>query len=157
MSCIQAFFDIFLEQIKTCIDDFGSLTLLQSEGGNKSLRLADNIDLVAGSIDKLTVLASRLTTNSDHLDFCVEVRLMIETKTVTTRKGKHVCLQEITVEERRWVRLTSFNILAPTDRMKGLQHYVVQETFSQCDKRTAIAVPILFPTENVRSEAALLC
>ena len=30
----------------------------------------------------------------------------------------------------------NFNIMAPTDRMKGLQHYVVQETFSQCDRVT---------------------
>ena len=32
----------------------------------------------------------------------------------------------------------NFNIylLAPTDRMKRLQHYVVQETFSHCDRVT---------------------
>ena len=29
-----------------------SLTLLPSEGGTKSLRLADNVDLIAGSKDK---------------------------------------------------------------------------------------------------------
>ena len=36
-------------------------TLLQSEGGLKSLRLADNIDLIAGSKDKLIDLVRRLT------------------------------------------------------------------------------------------------
>ena len=38
-----------------------SFTLLQSEGGTTSLLLADNIDLMAGSKDKLTDLARRLT------------------------------------------------------------------------------------------------
>ena len=54
------------------------------------------------------------------------------------------------------MRLTTFNILAPTDRMKWLQHCVNQETFSHCDRITDKTLPILFPMENVRSEAALL-
>ena len=61
------------------------------------------------------------------------------------------------MEERRWMRLTILNILAPTDRMKGLQHYVIQETFSHCDRITDKTLPLLFPMENVRSEAVLLC
>ena len=37
------------------------MPLWQSEGGKTFLRLADNIDLIAGSKDKLTELTGRLT------------------------------------------------------------------------------------------------
>ena len=55
--------DILLEQTKT--NALGaSLAVLHSEGGT---RLADNIDLIAGSNDKLTDLTSRWTYQ--YIDF----------------------------------------------------------------------------------------
>ena len=42
-----------------------------------------------------------------------------------------------------------------SNRTKRLQHNcVVQETFSHCDRITDKTLPILFPVEKVRSEAA---
>ena len=46
----------------------------------------------------------------------MEVRIETYKDMITTRRGKHCRpLQEITAEERRWMRLTTFNILAPTE------------------------------------------
>ena len=46
-----------------------------------------------------------------------------------------------------------------SNRMKEVQpgHYRIQEKFSHCDRITDKTLPILFPMENVRSEAALMC
>ena len=84
VSCLQAFLTISWNKPRRAL--LTSLTLLPSEGGNKSLRLADNIDLIAGSIDKLTDIASRLTTNSDHLDFCHQERETLQTLGAYRRK-----------------------------------------------------------------------
>ena len=75
-------------------------TLLQSEGGKTFLLLADNIDLIAGSNDKLKDLTSRLTLTHS---FCIEVRIETSKDMFTTRKVKHtVGLQpEITVKWRK--------------------------------------------------------
>ena len=80
------------------------MILLQSEGRTKSLRLADNIDLIAGSKAKLTDhITSRLTYQHR---FCVEVGLRIEPNKdmVYLPPGKGHPAQEITLEDRRWMR-----------------------------------------------------
>ena len=84
VSFLQAFLTFSWNKSRRAL--LTSLTLLQSEGGNKSLRSADNIDLIAGYIDKLTGLASRLTTNSDHLDFCHQEMETLQTLGAYRRK-----------------------------------------------------------------------
>ena len=124
-----------------------SLTLLQSEGGTKSLRLADNIDLIAGSKAKLTDLTSRLTYQ--HVYFAGLKQ---------TGHGYH----------HKWTLCTGDNIGGNAlDEMNNIQYNllqlnegtttdVIQETFSYC-YRTDNTLPILFPMANVHSESDLLC
>ena len=76
---------IFLEQNL----DFAlgtSLTLLQSEGRTKPLRLADNIDLIAVSQRQTYRCYEPIDLIPTHR-FCMEVRIETNKEMVTTRKG----------------------------------------------------------------------
>ena len=82
------------------------MTLLTSEGGETSLRLADNhnIDLI-----RQTYTSYELIDLQTHR-FCMVVRIETNKDMVTTMKGKHCrLLEDITEEERRWMRLTCDN------------------------------------------------
>ena len=61
-----------------------SLTLLQSEGGTKSLRSADNIDLIAGYQRQTDI--SYVPMDLPTHNCCMEVRIETNKDIVTTRK-----------------------------------------------------------------------
>ena len=82
------------------------MILLQLESGNKSLRLADNIDLVTGHKDKLTDLASRLT-NLDHAGNAGNDREHGD----NPGKENTVGHTRDNREGRRWMRCTTSNII----------------------------------------------
>ena len=81
ISCQQAFFYFLGANQDGALKT--SFTLLPSEGGTKSL--ADNIDLIAGSEDKLTDLTRLLTYQ--HIAFVWNFLIETNTEMVTTRKG----------------------------------------------------------------------
>ena len=68
----------------------------------------------------------------------------------TPRKWKHCSgLHEITVEERRWMRWTTFNILTPTERRR--YNRWSSRNVCHCDRIIDKTLPILFSMENVCS------
>ena len=72
---------------------------------------------------------------------------------VTTRKGENTA-HEIRVDGKMLDDMNNFQHIR-SNRIKRLQYrYVVQETFSHCDRITDKTLPIMFPMEKVRSEAA---
>ena len=77
-------------------------------------------------------------------------------------KRARACLQpgkgkQCTGDKSGWKMLNDMNNVQHIDsnRIKRLQHNcVVQETLNHCDRITDKTLPILFPMEKVRSEAA---
>ena len=70
---------------------------------------------------------------------------------VTTRKVKNIGKTLDTMNNFQCSNLLQLNERVIT------RIYRAQEKFSRCDRITDKTLPILFPMENVYSEAALLC
>ena len=140
-------FEILLEQIQNGASKRTSLALLQSVGGNKSIRWVDNIDLIAGSKDKLTYPTSRFTYHTLIILHGIKDWKEQGHGYHQERKIDTVSIHEITLKERRrpptldernnYQHGNSSTLVASTEWGGYNRCRLVQETFSHCRRSGA--------------------
>ena len=77
---------LLLVQIKAVHREDFTDSIFQSEDGTRSLRLADNIDLIAAGSQRQTDITYEPMMDLPTYRFCMEVRIEMNNDIVTTRK-----------------------------------------------------------------------